>query len=85
MVKVMVVVQRKLGLTREEFLAHWGEAHPAFVERLPGIRGYRQNVSIEHRTTWPFDGIAELYFDSVKGCCDCIRGARSEVVVCARA
>lgn len=66
MLKVMVVVQRKPGLSREEFLRHWCELHPKFVRCLPGVRGYRQNVSIEHRNNWPFDGIAELYFDAVR-------------------
>jgi uncharacterized protein (TIGR02118 family) len=65
-VKVMVVVRRKEGLTREEFVDHWCARHPAYVGRLPGIRRYRQNLAIEHRKDWPFDGIAELWFDSVK-------------------
>ena len=61
----MVVIRRKEGLSREEFLDHWQRLHPPFVERLPGIRYYRQNVAIEHRKQWPFDGIAEMSFDSV--------------------
>jgi uncharacterized protein (TIGR02118 family) len=64
--KVMVVVSRKPGISREEFVRHWRELHPAFVRALPGVRGYRQNLAIEHRTEWPFDGIAELRFDSLK-------------------
>lgn len=62
----MVVIRRKDGLGREEFLNHWQRQHPPFVERLPGIRRYRQNVAVDHRTQWPFDGIAELWFDSIK-------------------
>lgn len=65
MVKVMVVISRKEGISREEFLHQWQRLHPPFVERLPGIRHYRQNVAIEHRKPWPFDGIAEMSFDSV--------------------
>lgn len=61
----MVVLRRKEGLSREEFLDHWQRLHPLFVERLPGIRHYRQNVAIEHRKQWPFDGIAEMSFDTV--------------------
>lgn len=35
-------------------------------EALPGIRRYRQNHAIEHHKPWPFDGAAELWFDSLK-------------------
>lgn len=66
MLKVMVVIQRRAGLSREEFLRHWCELHPKLVRSLPGVRGYRQNVSIEHRKEWPFDGIAELYFAELR-------------------
>lgn len=66
MVKVMVVIRRKDGISRDEFVREWCETHPAFVRRLPGIRGYRQNLAVEHRKPWPADGIAELRFDSVK-------------------
>lgn len=62
----MVVVSRKPEVSREEFLHHWRELHPDFVRKLPGIRGYRQNIAIEHHTAWPFDGIAELRFDTLR-------------------
>ena len=66
MLKVMVVITRKDDMSREEFLAHWREGHPEFVRRLPGVRRYSQNVAIDHRKAWPADGIAELWFDSLK-------------------
>lgn len=66
MVKVMVLLTRKHGMSREDFLQHWLEDHPAFVRRLAGLRGYRQNVAIEHRTPWPVDGVAELWFDTIR-------------------
>ncbi|WP_341578233.1 EthD family reductase [Microbacterium schleiferi] len=65
MVTVIVVIRRKPGMSREEFLRHWRDDHPAYVRRLPGIRGYRQSPAIDHRKAWPFDGMAELQFDSV--------------------
>ena len=65
MYRVVVMIRRKPGMSREEFLRHWMQDHPAFVERLPGIRRYRQNAAIEHRTAWPFDGMAELFFESL--------------------
>jgi len=64
--KVIAMITRKDGMSRAEFLRHWQEDHPAYVRSMPGVRRYRQNVAIEHRTPWPADGVAELWFDSVK-------------------
>lgn len=64
--RVIVVIRRKAGMAREEFLHHWLHDHPAFVARMPGVRGYRQSPAIEHRREWPYDGMAELLFDSVR-------------------
>ena len=33
---------------------------------LPGVRRYRQNHALEHRIQWPYDGAAEVWFDSVR-------------------
>lgn len=66
MFKVMVVIKRKHGISRDEFVEHWQQMHPQYVAALPGVRRYRQNLSIEHKTVWPFDGIAELWFDSLR-------------------
>ena len=63
--RVIVVTRRKAGMTREDFLKHWCEDHPVFVSRLPGVRKYMQSPAIEHRKEWPFDGMAELWFDSL--------------------
>lgn len=65
MYRVIVMIRRKAGMSREDFLTHWLQEHPAFVERLPGVRAYRQSAAIEHRKEWPFDGMAELFFDSI--------------------
>lgn len=66
MYKVMVMITRKKGMNREDFLRHWLADHPNFVRALPGVRRYRQNVAIDHRTPWPVDGVAELWFDSIR-------------------
>jgi uncharacterized protein (TIGR02118 family) len=66
MIKVVAVIKGKPGLSRDEFLRHWNVEHPEYVRRLPGIRRYRQNPAIEHKKPWPFHGIAEMWFDSVK-------------------
>ena len=64
-VKIVAVIKALPELSREEFLHHWQEEHPAIVWQLPGLRAYRQSPAIEHRKTWPFDGMAELWFDSL--------------------
>jgi uncharacterized protein (TIGR02118 family) len=66
MIKVVAVIRSKPGLSREVFLKYWNIEHPAFVRKLPGIRRYRQNPAIDHKKQWPFHGMAELWFDSIK-------------------
>lgn len=65
MVRVIVMIRRADEMSREDFLRHWCEDHPAFVCRLPGLQRYRQSPAIEHRKSWPYDGMAELWFASV--------------------
>jgi uncharacterized protein (TIGR02118 family) len=64
-IKVVAVLTAKAGLSREEFLHKWNVEHPVLVRKLPGLRRYRQNPAIEHGKKWPFNGMAELWFDSV--------------------
>jgi uncharacterized protein (TIGR02118 family) len=66
MVKVIALIRRRDDIDRAEFLRHWQIDHPAYVRRLRGIRRYVQNPGIEHRRAWPYDGVAELWFDSVR-------------------
>lgn len=66
MLKICAVITAKPELTREQFLYYWQEEHPAVVRALPGIRRYVQNAAIEHRTEWPFSGVAEVTFDSMR-------------------
>lgn len=53
-------------MTRDDFMRCWQQSHPPFVRKLPGIARYRQSPAIEHKTQWPFDGMAELWFSSLK-------------------
>ena len=66
MVKIVALIRKKEGLSDAEFLDHWRNGHPAYVRDLSGITRYRQNPAIAHHTKWPFDGMAELWFPSVK-------------------
>jgi len=65
MIKVVAVIRRRADLDRDEFLRLWQREHPPLVLQLPGLRAYRQNPAIAHRSAWPWDGCAELWFDDV--------------------
>lgn len=78
MVKIVAVIKKKPELSRDEFLHHWNVEHPEYVRQLPGIRRYRQNPAIAHRKEWPFDGMAELWFDSVKDIAVAYSGPEAE-------
>jgi uncharacterized protein (TIGR02118 family) len=65
--KIVSVIKRRRDLTFEQFLEHWQERHPAFVTRLPGLRRYIQSPAVPHpRRTWPWDGMAQLWFDDLR-------------------
>lgn len=64
-VKIIALLRAKTGISRAEFLRHWQQDHPAIVWALPGLRAYHQTPAIEHRRSWPYDAMAELWFDSV--------------------
>lgn len=66
MQKIVAIVQKKDGISHEEFLRRWQNDHPVYVRRLTGIRRYVQSPAIVHRSPWPADGIAELWFDSLR-------------------
>ena len=63
MAKVIFVLQRRAGLTREQALAHWsGEQHAAIVGKLPGLTRYVQNHVGSAPAEPVCDGIGELWF-----------------------
>lgn len=65
MTKVIALISRLPGMTREDFLRHWQDDHPTYVWALPGVRRYVQNAAVDGYREWPHDGVAELWFDSV--------------------
>jgi uncharacterized protein (TIGR02118 family) len=59
--KVMVGLIRRDDMTREDFRQWWFEEHAPLARTLPGVRSIRFNLLDEDA---PYDGIAELWFDS---------------------
>ncbi|WP_413805783.1 EthD family reductase [Streptomyces sp. OE57] len=80
MIKVVALIKRKEGLTREEFLRYWQGEHPAVVRELPNVRHYTQSPAIEHRKQWAWDGVAQLWFDSVQDVSAAFRGAPADAM-----
>lgn len=80
MIKIVAMIRKKPQLSREQFLAYWNGEHPAYVRELPGIRRYRQNPAIVHHKEWAFDGMAELWFDSVKDVAIAYAGPEAEAL-----
>ena len=78
MIKLVFCLRKRDDLTREEFQTYWRERHAPLVQsyaEVLGIRRYVQVHSIDdaislavagaRNSPEPFDGVAELWFDSL--------------------
>jgi uncharacterized protein (TIGR02118 family) len=67
MIKTIVVVHRKAGMTRAEFNKYWLEKHaPLAVKLMPGVRRYVQNHLVDvPGMEYQGDGIVETWYDDV--------------------
>lgn len=77
-IKVVALLRALPELARDDFLYYWQNEHPALVWQLPGLRAYRQSPAIQHRKSWPYDGMAELWFDSVTDVRDAFNAPEAE-------
>lgn len=68
MLKFMVVLYRKPGITEEEFHRFLREVHGPMALKLPGLRRYVQNHTVpDAKRKHPgWEAIVELYFDDVE-------------------
>ena len=73
MIKLIVAVKRRAGMSADEFHRHWRTTHADLVRSNPAskryIRKYIQchTLPAEYATgEVAFDGTAELWFDSVE-------------------
>jgi uncharacterized protein (TIGR02118 family) len=65
MAKLIFVVRRRADMTREQCQQAWaGEQHTSIVEKLPGLRAWRQNHVASAPGEPICDGIGELWFES---------------------
>ncbi len=63
MLKVMSLLKRKEGMSREEFYNWATKEHPKLAMQLLNIRGYRANAARLDEPEAAFDGISEMWFD----------------------
>ena len=61
MIKLMYILKRREGMSREEFRDYWLKTHAPLVLKMPKLRKYVVNVSSGDSE---FDGVAELWFDT---------------------
>jgi uncharacterized protein (TIGR02118 family) len=64
---------RKDNMTHEEFRDHWANEHAPVAREIPGVVRYARVVPTEPAAA-EFDGVAELYFESL----DALRAALGE-------
>jgi uncharacterized protein (TIGR02118 family) len=69
-VKLIALLKAKPGMTREEFAQRWIDGHAPLTLKFKNLRGYRINVAIDEyqeiEGVLPFDGTAELWWDSLE-------------------
>jgi uncharacterized protein (TIGR02118 family) len=79
MVKLIFALRRRSDLSRDEFQRYWLEQHGPLVRSHAGALGIRRYVQshtlpdefhlalrASRQAPEPFDGVAELWFDSVE-------------------
>jgi uncharacterized protein (TIGR02118 family) len=89
MIKVVFMIRRREGMTREEFQRYWSGEHAELVKRHAALLGVRRYVQTHARNTdlddalagsrgsepQQYDGVAELWWDSID---DLVQAATSE-------
>ena len=65
MAKLMFVLQRKAGTTREQCSVYWsGETHTSIVKKVPGLKKWIQNHIISAPGEPVCDGVGEMWFET---------------------
>ena len=68
MIKVIVLVKRKDGISREEFYEYWKEVHGPYVAKhIPYLKKYVQNHFVDiPGNEYEGDGIIETWYDDIE-------------------
>lgn len=69
-VKLIALLKAVPGMSRADFEKRWVEGHGPFTLKFKNLKGYRINVAIDEyqeiEGELPFDGTAELWWDSLE-------------------
>lgn len=65
MIRRIALVRRCRDLRPDAFRRHWLEVHAPLARGLPGLRCYRVNPIVEAPPDLGWDGVGELWFDSI--------------------
>ena len=69
MIKWIALVKRPRSMTLDELKSWWLSTHALTAKRLPGLRKYVVSITTSGLEEVPkYDGIAELWFDSMDDC-----------------
>lgn len=69
MIKLVYCITKKAALTDQQFFDYWENIHGPIGARIPGVRRLVQSrrLTVAGDTRQPdFDGVAELWFDSIE-------------------
>ena len=73
MIKIVIFAKRKTGMSFEEFDKYWRDEHAPLIKRVTEFSRHVRKYVQSHRLTGDvplaaeadYDGVAELWFDSV--------------------
>ena len=67
MFKVIILLRKKEGMSDHDFAEHWANVHGPLAKKLPGLRGYVQNLVNTSSNREPnYHGVAEMWFDDLQ-------------------
>ncbi|MPZ24779.1 MAG: EthD family reductase [Dehalococcoidia bacterium] len=72
MITLYYCINRLPQLSLEEFQSYWLDTHGPIAARIAGVRRYVQNHALSPAGPPPFDGVTQLYWDSLED----FRGAK---------
>jgi uncharacterized protein (TIGR02118 family) len=83
MTKVVYVMFKKEGMSREEFRRYWKDAHAPVAKQMPGLREYVQNHALAdpEANEPPYDGFEELYFESQEAMEEAIASSEGQATI----
>ena len=84
-VKLIALLRAKPGLSRAEFEKRWVDGHAPLTLKFKNLKGYRINVAIDEyqeiEGDLPYDGTAELWWDSLEEMQEDFGSSEAEVAV----